>query len=180
MKTYLLLLSNTVVLLAFLRRRARLVFSDLIFFILIFFNKVIQKSDCYCVLAQNCTASMLSKPENLMSLHSKQKSLCQLATRPVTRGALGGESPLEHFSPTPGKMCWRSFKTIKHSSKNLGPSQKTLRELLVSQADYRPAGNHRTPPQRDKEQGNSKKMTKAHLVLMLRLGLVPEWRAFRR
>jgi len=49
------------------------------FFIWISFSKVIQKSDCYWVHAQVCTASMLSKSENiLMSLNSKQKSLCQL------------------------------------------------------------------------------------------------------
>jgi len=30
-----------------------------------------------------------------------------------------------------------------------------------------PTGNHRTLPQRDKEKGNSKKMTKARLGLML-------------
>jgi len=41
MKAHLLLLSNTVVLLAFLLREAR----GVIFTILIFFNKVIQKSD---------------------------------------------------------------------------------------------------------------------------------------
>jgi len=43
---------------------------------------------------------------------------------PATRG---GEGPLEKSSPLPGKMCWTWFKTIGHSSKNLGPSQKTLR-----------------------------------------------------
>jgi len=47
MKTYLLLLSNAVVSLGFLLREARLVFLDVIFSILIFLNKVIQKSDCY-------------------------------------------------------------------------------------------------------------------------------------
>jgi len=43
--------------------------------------KAIQKSDCYWVLAQVCTAPLLSKSEKiLMSLKSKQKSLCQLPT----------------------------------------------------------------------------------------------------
>jgi len=47
----------------------------------IFFSKVIQKSDCCWVLAWVCTAPMLSKSEKiLMSLNSKQKPLCQLAT----------------------------------------------------------------------------------------------------
>jgi len=45
-----------------------------------FFSKVIQKSDRFSVLAQVCTDSMLSKSEILMSLNSKQMSLCQLAT----------------------------------------------------------------------------------------------------
>jgi len=46
-----------------------------------FFSKVIQKSDCYRVLAQVRTALMLSKSEKiLMSLNSKQKPLCQLTT----------------------------------------------------------------------------------------------------
>jgi len=52
-----------------------------IFSILIFLNKIIQKSDCYRVLTQVCTANMLSKSEKiLLSLSSKQKSLCLLAT----------------------------------------------------------------------------------------------------
>jgi len=46
-----LLLRNTVILLTFLLLKARLVFFDVVFSILIFFNKVIQKSDCYWVLA---------------------------------------------------------------------------------------------------------------------------------
>jgi len=74
-KTQLLLLSNTVVLLAFLVRKARLVFLDLIFSILICFNQVIQKSDCYWVLARVFTAPVLNKPE------IARKSLCQLATK---------------------------------------------------------------------------------------------------
>jgi len=53
-------------------REARLVFLYVIFSFWIFFNKVIQKSDCYWVLAQVCTAPMLSKSEKmLMSLNSK-------------------------------------------------------------------------------------------------------------
>jgi len=44
-------------------------------------------------------------------------------TRPVTMG----EQPLGKLLATPGKMCWISFEAIGHSSKNLGPSQKTLR-----------------------------------------------------
>jgi len=47
--------------------------------------------------------------------------------RPVTMGAQGGETSLENFSPPLGKMCWTLFKTIGHSLKNLGPSQKNLR-----------------------------------------------------
>jgi len=46
----------------------------------IFSSKVIQKWDCYWVLAQVFTAPMLSKSEILMSMNSKQKLLCQLAT----------------------------------------------------------------------------------------------------
>jgi len=38
----------------------------------------------------------------------------------------GVEAPLEKCLHPPGKMCWTSFKTIGHSSKNLAPSQKTL------------------------------------------------------
>jgi len=42
---------------------------------------VILKSYCYWVLAPVCTAPTLSKSEMiLMSLNSKQKSICQLAT----------------------------------------------------------------------------------------------------
>jgi len=76
----LLLLSNSAVLLAFRLRKARLAFLDVIFSITIFFSKVNQKSDCYRVLAQVCTVPTLSKPEILMSLNSKEKSLCQPAT----------------------------------------------------------------------------------------------------
>ena len=35
--------------------------------------------------------------------------------------------PLQTFSPSPEKICWALLKTIGHSLKNLGPSQKTLR-----------------------------------------------------
>ena len=41
---------------------------------------VIQKSDCYWILAQVCAAPMLRKSEKLVIFSSKQKSLCQLAT----------------------------------------------------------------------------------------------------
>jgi len=47
----------------------------------------------------------------------------EIVTRPVTTGA----KPPRKFFATPGKMCWTWFNTIGHSSKNLGPSQKTLR-----------------------------------------------------
>ena len=76
-------LSNTVVLSAFVSRKARLVFLDVTFSILIFFSTVIQKSDCYWVLEQVCTAPVLSKSEkilSLMSLNSKKMLHCQLAT----------------------------------------------------------------------------------------------------
>jgi len=76
-------LSNTVVLSAFVSRKARLVFLDVIFSTWIFFNTVIQKSYCYWVLEQVCTAPMLRKSEKilpLMSLNSKKKHLCQVAT----------------------------------------------------------------------------------------------------
>jgi len=73
-------MSNTVVLLVLLLGKVRLVFLDAIFSISIFFNKIIQKSDCCWALAQVCPAPMLSKSEILMSLNSKQKSLLELAT----------------------------------------------------------------------------------------------------
>jgi len=58
-----------------------LVFLDVIFSIWIFFSKVIQKSDCYWVLAQVCTDPMLSKSrKSLMILKSKQNPIYQLAT----------------------------------------------------------------------------------------------------
>jgi len=73
-------LSNTVVLSAYLSRKARLVFLYVIFSTWISFSTVIQKSDCYWVLAQVCTAPTLSKSEQiLMSLNSKLKPLCQQA-----------------------------------------------------------------------------------------------------
>jgi len=44
-------------------------------------NKVIQKPHCCWILAQVCTATMLSQSEKILrSFKSKQKSLCQLAT----------------------------------------------------------------------------------------------------
>jgi len=49
--------------------------------------------------------------------------------RPVIRG---GEAAPEKFFSSPGKMCWTSFKTIGHSSKAWGPSQKTLRPSWCS------------------------------------------------
>jgi len=42
-------------------------------------------------------------------------------------------------------MCWTQFKTIGHSSKNLGPSQKTSSPLLVPQAGYGPGANPLAP-----------------------------------
>jgi len=38
-----------------------------------------------------------------------------------------GEALPGKICAPPGKMCWTSFTTIGHSSKILGPSQKTLR-----------------------------------------------------
>ena len=83
-KAQLLLLSNTVVLVAFLLRKSLLVFLAMtfsIFSLTICFNKVIQKSHCCWILAQVCIAPMLSQSEKISrSLKSEQKSLCQLAT----------------------------------------------------------------------------------------------------
>jgi len=70
-KIQLLLLNNAAVVLAFLLRKARLIFLDSIFSTEIFFNKVIQKSDCYWVLAQACTSLVLSKSEILLNLNNK-------------------------------------------------------------------------------------------------------------
>ena len=39
----------------------------------------------------------------------------------------GAKPLLENFSPPLKKLGSTSFKTIEHSSNNLGPSQKTLR-----------------------------------------------------
>jgi len=44
--------------------------------------------------------------------------------------------------------------------------RKDLHELEQQAKVTLPTGNHRALPQRDKEQGNSKKMTKARLGLM--------------
>ena len=49
----------------------------------------------------------------------------------------GGFAPRTKFFALPGKMFWTYFQTIGRSSKNLGPSHKTLRPLM-SQAGYRP------------------------------------------
>jgi len=42
-------------------------------------------------------------------------------------GAQGGEAPVGIFFVSPGKTCRTKFKTIGHSSKIFGSSQKTLR-----------------------------------------------------
>jgi len=47
----------------------------------------------------------------------------------------------------------------------LSKSEK-IKELQKQAKVILPTGNHRTLPQRDKEKGNSKKMTKARLGLM--------------
>jgi len=39
------------------------------------------------------------------------------------RGAEGENPPRNIFAPS-GKMCWTSFKTIGHSSENVGPLRK--------------------------------------------------------
>jgi len=41
-------------------------------------------------------------------------------------GRKGANPPRKNFA-LPEKKCWTWFKSIGHSSKNLGPSQKTLR-----------------------------------------------------
>jgi len=51
--------------------------------------------------------------------------LHSLSVRHVIRGSIG-RSPPRIFFALSGKMCWTLFKTIRNSSKNLGPSQKTL------------------------------------------------------
>ena len=65
-------------------------FMDVIFSIWIFFSNIIQKSDCYWVLAKVCTASMLSKSEKiLMTLNSRKKPFCQLATAEILPNETG-------------------------------------------------------------------------------------------
>jgi len=49
-----------------------------------------------------------------------------LFTQARNQGAHGGFAPHRKFFNPPGKMHWTSIKIIGHSSKNLGPSQKTL------------------------------------------------------
>ena len=39
----------------------------------------------------------------------------------------GGEAHSRKCFAPPGKMCWLSFETTGHSSKQLGPSQTNLR-----------------------------------------------------
>ena len=51
-------------------------------------------------------------------------------------GAGGAKPPLEKLFVPNGKLCWTWFKIIGHSLKTLGPSQKTLRPPLVSQAGW--------------------------------------------
>jgi len=46
------------------------------------------------------------------------------------------------------------------------PISDDFKELQKQAKVTLPTGNHRTLPQRDKEKGNSKKMTKLRLVLM--------------
>jgi len=53
---------------------------------------------------------------------------CQMGHTPFQARNQGGarNPPRKCFAP-PGEMFWTSFKTIGHSSKILGPSQKSLR-----------------------------------------------------
>ena len=75
----------------------------------------------YTVFCQFCVLNIFHFPANLRH------------TRPVTRGAQGGQAPK--------KMYWTSIKIIGHTSKILGPSQKTLRPSwwpkLVHQDDWK-------------------------------------------
>jgi len=63
---------------------------------------------------------------NTERVHGQRKvgNPWSILTRPVTRR--GKALPRKFFAP-PGKMCWIYFEIIGHSSKNLGPSPKTLR-----------------------------------------------------
>ena len=117
----------------FLLRKARLVILDVIFSILIFFNKVIQKSNCYWVLVHVCAAHMLSKSEKtFMSLNSKQKSLCQLANTNSTpkrqrtgqqeendKSTFGSNAlDLVFYSHRP-KCLWNDQKKLSHLGQNI-------------------------------------------------------------
>ena len=63
--------------------------------------------------------------EELAQKMKKKKCLfiISIFCRYVTRGV---EAPLAKFLASSGKMCWAELKTIRHSLKIMGPSQKTL------------------------------------------------------
>ena len=58
---------------------------------------------------------------------SRESVITASGTQDRNQGASGRAKPPRKFFSSPGKICWTSFKTIGHSSKKLGPSQKTLR-----------------------------------------------------
>jgi len=53
-------------------------------------------------------------------------------TQARNQGRKGGEASPANFVDPPGKICWAKLKTVGHSLKNLGPSQKTLRPTWCS------------------------------------------------
>ena len=71
------------------------------------------------------------------------RGTCTQARNP---GSAEGRSHARKFSPPPGKMCWTQFENIGHSSKNLGPSRKSLRPSwcpkLVTGLRVHPVKNH--------------------------------------
>ena len=77
----------------------------------------------FCIKAQKADrffAAPITPANNNLADTSQSTTINQARNQ-------GGRSPLITFFAPPGKMCWTSLKTIGHSSKNLDPSQKTLR-----------------------------------------------------
>jgi len=91
---------------------------------MLFYDKHSPYFMCHCTEYKLSALQVRISEENTLNATTQQFITAKMRVRPVTRGEL---CPLRKFFAHPGKMCWTWFETIGHSSKNLGPSQKTLR-----------------------------------------------------
>ena len=151
-------------------------FLDVFLYILSFFQIVIQKSDCYRVLAQACTASMLRKSEILVIVNSKQKSLCQLATTELFPKRQKNREAERKLQERDWVLCLRLVVLIclrlVHGSQPFKLKCKTLQisgDFIKFSECQVPLRQGNTPYWRLSSDGSNLKLTSFRATVSLRL-----------